>query len=180
MYNPKLPNVDSPLKLGGIALWQHTIFTEALERTLCLIKSSRSSVFLKIHHYEKKRRRNLVLNLLSKKIAYTPHQRVKTGFYVRKRMVWIGVPDFWAWDKDGLPAKTECIECIKLLMYHDVQSELILLDNVLRWRVGPICADMKKQGNNLEAEKLSTYVSMFASILQSLNMSYGFVSLSDT
>ena len=65
-------------------------------------------------------------------------------------------------------------------MYHDVQSEMILFDNVLRWRVEPICADIKKQGDNLEAEKLSTYVSKFASILQSLNMSYGFVSLSDT
>ena len=54
MYNWKLPHVSSLLNVWGIAKWQHTIFTEPMEKTLWSIKSSRSAVFLKIHICESK------------------------------------------------------------------------------------------------------------------------------
>ena len=49
MYNWKLPHVNSSLNVSGIALWQHTIFTQVTDRTLGSIKCNRSAVFLKIH-----------------------------------------------------------------------------------------------------------------------------------
>ena len=33
MYNWKLPHVISPLNVWAIALWQHTIFTEVMDKT---------------------------------------------------------------------------------------------------------------------------------------------------
>ena len=54
MLNWKLPHVSSLLNVWGIAKWQHTIFTEPMEKTLWSIKSSRSAVFLKIHICESK------------------------------------------------------------------------------------------------------------------------------
>ena len=55
MYNWKLPHVNSSLNgVCGIALWQHTIFTEVTHRTLWSIKFSISAVFLKIHLCELK------------------------------------------------------------------------------------------------------------------------------
>ena len=46
---------NSPLNVWGIALWQHTVFTEPLERTLWSIKSSRSAVFHRKHICEGKK-----------------------------------------------------------------------------------------------------------------------------
>ena len=60
MDNWKLPHVNSSLNVWEIALWQHTIFTEITDRTLCSIKSSRSAVFLKKHLRENKWIRFLV------------------------------------------------------------------------------------------------------------------------
>ena len=48
------PHVISPLNMRRIALWQHTIFTEAMDRTQWSRKSSRSAVFLKKHICENK------------------------------------------------------------------------------------------------------------------------------
>ena len=68
MDNWKLPHVNSSLSVRGIALWQHTIFTEVRDRTLWSIKNSRSAVFLRIHLCENKRNRSLVriLSIFSK------------------------------------------------------------------------------------------------------------------
>ena len=60
MDNWKLPHVNSSLNVWGIALWQHTIFTEVTDRTLWSIKYSRSAVFLRIRLCENKRKRSLV------------------------------------------------------------------------------------------------------------------------
>ena len=59
MDNWKLPHVNSTLNVWGIALWQHTIFTEVTNRTVWSIKHSRSAVFLKIHLCENERKRSL-------------------------------------------------------------------------------------------------------------------------
>ena len=59
MYSWKLPTIKSSHNVWGIALWQHTIFTEVTDRTLWSIKCSRSEVFLKIHLCENKRKRFL-------------------------------------------------------------------------------------------------------------------------
>ena len=60
MYNWKMPYVNSPLKVCGIALWLHKIFTEVKDKTLWSIKSSISAVFLKIHLCENKKNFTLV------------------------------------------------------------------------------------------------------------------------
>ena len=60
MDNWKLPHVTSSLNMWGIALWQHTFFTEVTDKTLWSIKFSRPAVFLRIHHCENKRKRSLV------------------------------------------------------------------------------------------------------------------------
>ena len=60
MGNWKLPHVNSSLNVYGIAIWQHTIFTEVTDRLLWSIKYSRSAVFLRIHFCENKRKRFLV------------------------------------------------------------------------------------------------------------------------
>ena len=59
MYNWNLPHVNLPLILWGIALWQHTSFTEVMEKNLWRIKSRRSAVFLKMKLCENKRKRTL-------------------------------------------------------------------------------------------------------------------------
>ena len=60
MDNWKLPHINSSLNVWGIALWQHTIFTEVTDRTLWSIKDSRSAVFLRRRLCENKRNRSLV------------------------------------------------------------------------------------------------------------------------
>ena len=60
MYNWKLPHVKKSFNLWAITLWQQTVYTEAMYRTLSSVKSSRSAVFLKIHHSQNKRKRTLV------------------------------------------------------------------------------------------------------------------------
>ena len=39
MYNWKLPRVNSPLNVWGIALWLHTIFAEVMESILWRMKN---------------------------------------------------------------------------------------------------------------------------------------------
>ena len=60
MDNWKLPHVISSPNVWGIALWQHTIFTEVTDRTPWSIKCSRSAVFLNMHLCENKRKLCLV------------------------------------------------------------------------------------------------------------------------
>ena len=60
MFNWKLPHINSLLNVWEIALWQHTIFTEDMDRTVWRITSSRPAVFFKIHLCENKRKRSLV------------------------------------------------------------------------------------------------------------------------
>ena len=60
MDNWKLPHINSSLNVWGIALWQHTIFTDVTDRTLWSIKDSRSAVFLRRHLCGNKRKRSLV------------------------------------------------------------------------------------------------------------------------
>ena len=55
MDNWMLPHVSSSLNVWGIALWQHTIFTEVTDKTLWSIKNSRSAVFLRIYLCENKK-----------------------------------------------------------------------------------------------------------------------------
>ena len=62
MYYWNLPHVNSSLNVWGIAIWQHTIFTVNMDRSLWSINCSRSAVFLKIHLCENKRKRSLVRN----------------------------------------------------------------------------------------------------------------------
>ena len=62
MYIWKLPCINSLLKLRGTASPQHTFFIKAMDRTLWSIKSGRSTVFLKIHFSENKRKNTLVKN----------------------------------------------------------------------------------------------------------------------
>ena len=64
MDNCKLPHVNSSLNVWGIALWQHTIFTEVTDRTLWSMKNSRSAVFYRIQMWEKERKPSLVKNPL--------------------------------------------------------------------------------------------------------------------
>ena len=49
MENRNLPHVNPSLNVWGIALWQHTIFTEVTDRTLFCIKDSRSGEFIRLH-----------------------------------------------------------------------------------------------------------------------------------
>ena len=65
--NWKLPHVNSSLNVWGIPLWQHTIFTEVTDRTLWIIKCSRSGVFLKIQLCKNKTisSRTRILSVLS-------------------------------------------------------------------------------------------------------------------
>ena len=67
-------------------------------------------------------------------------------------MVWIWVPEFLTWDKFRLSEKTECIECKRPSVFSEMQSGLILFDNVLRYRVQPDRADNKKRWNSLKTE----------------------------
>ena len=60
MYNWKLPHVNPPLNVWGVATWQHTIFTELVDTTLWSTKSGKIAVFLKIQLCENKRTRTLV------------------------------------------------------------------------------------------------------------------------
>ena len=64
MDNWKLPHVNSSLNVWGMALWQHSIFTEVRDRTLWSIKCSRSAVFPKKHLCGNKTKRSL-LRILS-------------------------------------------------------------------------------------------------------------------
>ena len=77
MENWKLPHINSSLNVWGIALWQHTSFTEVTDRTLWSIKDSRSAVFLRIHLCENKRNRSLVrvLSILSKVFVWATRRR---------------------------------------------------------------------------------------------------------
>ena len=60
MDNWKLPHVNSSLSAWGIALWQQTIFTDDTDRSLWIIKCSRSAVFLKRNLCENQTKRSLV------------------------------------------------------------------------------------------------------------------------
>ena len=60
MYNWKLQHVNSPLNLWEIALWQRTILTTAIDRTLWSLRTSRSAVFLKMNICANKKKRTLV------------------------------------------------------------------------------------------------------------------------
>ena len=60
VYNRNLPNVNLPLNLWGIAIWQRTFFTPAKDRTLWSKKSSRSPEPIKLHLCQNKRKRPLV------------------------------------------------------------------------------------------------------------------------
>ena len=60
MYNWKIPHNNSLLNVWEIALWQHTFFTEDMDRTLWSITPSRPGVFLKTQLCENKRKRSLV------------------------------------------------------------------------------------------------------------------------
>ena len=53
MYYWRLPQSNWPLNVWGIALWQHTIFKELMDRTLWRIRSSRSAVLVKLNFCEK-------------------------------------------------------------------------------------------------------------------------------
>ena len=64
MDNWKLPHVTLSLNVWGIALWQHTNFTEARDTTLWSMKCSRSAVFPEKHLCGNKRKRSL-LRILS-------------------------------------------------------------------------------------------------------------------
>ena len=77
MDNWKLPHVNLSLYLWGIALWQHTIFTEYTNRTLWILKCSRSAVFLKIHLCENKRKRSSVriLSIFSNVFVWATRKR---------------------------------------------------------------------------------------------------------
>ena len=63
MDNWKLPHVNLALNVWGIAMWQHTFFTEVTDRTLWSKKCSRSAPFPKIHLCGNKKKRSLLRNL---------------------------------------------------------------------------------------------------------------------
>ena len=63
MYNWKLPDVNSPLNVWGMALWHHTNFTDAMDRILWNIKASKSAEFLEIHLCENNRKKEDALSL---------------------------------------------------------------------------------------------------------------------
>ena len=60
MYNWRRPHNMSHFNVWGIGLWQHTIFTEVLDRNLLSITSSRSVMFFKTHLRENKIKRTLI------------------------------------------------------------------------------------------------------------------------
>ena len=65
-------------------------------------------------------------------------------------------------------------------MCYDVQSKLILFDDVLRYRKEPDRAETKNGEITMKLGRSSTYASLFALIQQCLKMSLGFSNLSDT
>ena len=56
MYNWKLPHINSLLNVWEIALWQHTIFTKHMDRTLRSVTSSTPALFLRKHLCKNKRK----------------------------------------------------------------------------------------------------------------------------
>ena len=54
MYNWKLPQVNLRLNPYRMALFHHTIFTEAMDKNLSGVKSSRSELFFNFYFCENK------------------------------------------------------------------------------------------------------------------------------
>ena len=95
MHNWKLPHVNSPLSLWEKPSWQHTIFTEVMDRNLSSIKSSRLAVFLKLNLCENKRKRTLVKipSIFSKFVSeqQEEEQWKEADFYTAFTRYWLDV-----------------------------------------------------------------------------------------
>ena len=110
MDNWKLPHVNSSLNVWGIALWQHTIFTEVTDRTLWSIKYGRSAVFLRKHPCENKRKRSLgrIPSSFSKNFVWATRRRaIERSWHLHSIYPILAagryLPQFWHLSKLTMP-----------------------------------------------------------------------------
>ena len=93
------------------------------------------------------------LSQQSNKIAFIPYHCIGTAYNweVSEGPEWKRMPESIVWDRVRLSAKTDCITPSK---QRNVQSEPILSDNVLWWRVEPVCAAIQNRWIGLEAKNV--------------------------
>ena len=124
MHNWKTPHVNSPPNMWGIAIWQRTTFTEVTEN-LWSKKCNRSSVFLKTHLCENKRKRSLVRIPSIFSIAFvwaTSRRAMERSWHLHNIYPLLAagryLPQSWHLSKLTMPnRKSNCKTCVAHNIY---------------------------------------------------------------